>query len=275
MWLTCPLDGGNESASRTTTAWLLELPVQQQQLIWSLDRHRNLWRTEAERTETVTSSTVHGGCVRSFVAVMLTFLVAWMVLRNLFGWHKSLNGASGRRRRSFLAAQHCHCSTSWHDFQDYDADYDSDVGELQRPTHATDAPLLPLTEDSEPLFFLSRPPGFQVFNDAVVMVAVNHSESRIIRENDELSSSSLNDFSFDSEETGALLTSKVPYYKTPLISSSLAACYYDPPPKSYNNFGESDSSESFYSPIRNSSSSSAIDSEPHFSQNLSGKNLPG
>lgn len=274
MWLTCPLDGGNESASRTTTAWLLELPVQQQQLILSLDRQRILWRAEAERPETVTSSTVHGGCVRSFVAVMLTFLVAWMVLRNLFGWHKSLNGASGRRRRSFLATQHCHCSTSWHDFQDYDAD-DSDVGELQRQTHSTDAPLLSQTEDSEPLFFLSRPAGLQVFNDAVVMVAVNHSGSRIMREDDELSSSSLNDLSYDSEETGALLTSKVPYYKTPLVSSSLAACYYDPPPKSNNNLEESDSSESFHSPIHNSSSSSSIDSEPHFSHCLSENNFQG
>lgn len=213
------------------------------------------------------------GTARALVAAMLTFLAAWMVLRNLLGWHKSLLGASGRRKhlpanadRSYY--QHDHYSrqvfsdsSGVQDWLDYDAD-DSDLNE---------AAALLSTDDSDRLFIIV-PPVSPAKPRLALVVAVEHTQEdgeEIAGHSDDPSLpsdlSSLSSSSELEEEHCALLTGEVPCYETPVVRSSLVACYYYPPPpedKGSNN--DDESYDSFHSPRSSISSASTDETELFF-----------
>lgn len=180
-----------------------------------------------------------GSGIRSLVAAMLTLLAAWMVLRNLFGWHKSLGAC--RRKISPSCARHPR--HVWQDAQEW-VDYDADDSDSHDGLLATTA-----DDDSEPLFIVAKSSPLSM----VMTVAQSEEEDEDMSVMSDLSS-----LSTDST-TNALLTGEEPSYETPLVGSPLAVCYFSADRPDDNNNKDDDKEEpedSFHSLSTSSSSSS-------------------
>lgn len=237
------------------------------QLFWLAERPSNgqeeadkIVKADSTLTDTATAT------ARPLVGAMLTMILAWLLIRNLIGWHRNLqttDGQSGRlvtlphglRRRTPYR-------TRWTDQADW-IDYDADDSD------SLDANGLPVMEedDHERLFIgVCHPPPLALvppLNPADVTTTTNRPldplparcalyESLGLEEEAEEDVTMLGDLTSLSSDAGwtssgggesvAVTGQEPPLHPALLVRSPLAACYLGRPDRNNNkNSSDSDS----------------------------------
>ena len=191
---------------------------------------------------------------RSFAAVSLTVVLAWLVLRNLYSWHRNLPAVSvgkassssaltavtprgGGRSRNRHGRPWLPTANTTDGWSDYEAD------ESETPSAAD-------IDDTEPLF-LPAPPEHNDDEKPLPLTIVHCCQCcAVIQEgplDDDVSSMDcdLPSLSYDDEDTAedehAVLTDEEPpLEQSPLICSSLAFCYLNQQQPDCNNNDDDD-----------------------------------